>query len=206
MQYAVGALFPLLLAGLLVSSCAPRSGGNVARGPGGAAVSAPQTEVHAPATIPATGTGERAAPVVGVPSIENAWARAAGAGTNSAVYLTIRNRGTGEEVLIGAQSDVAAAVEVHRTTMEGGVMRMQLAGNVSLPAGGTVVLEPGGLHVMLMGLHRPLSPGATMKVTLLFERAGSVEVQVPVRDATQPMQPMSAVNGHPAGSVPGGQR
>ena len=117
-------------------------------------------------------------------SVEGAWARAAsGAGATSAGYLKIHNTGTADDQLIGARSDAAQMVEVHRSSMDNGVMRMSPAGPVPVPAGGDVALEPGGLHIMLMDLPGDLAEGSKIDVTLVFEAAGDVPVQVPVRSA-----------------------
>ncbi len=117
-------------------------------------------------------------------SVDGAWARAAaGPGATSAVYLTIHNGGTTDDQLVGARSDAAQMVEVHRSSMDNGVMRMSPAGPLTVPAGGDVTLEPGGLHIMLMDLPADLAEGSKIDVTLVFEAAGEVPVQVPVRSA-----------------------
>ncbi len=116
-------------------------------------------------------------------AIESAWARAAGRTGTSAVYLVIRNHSSQDDVLLGARSDVADTVEVHRSFMDQGMMRMEPAGRVVVPARGTLTLEPGGLHIMLIGLRRDLTEGTHLTVTLQFERAGPITVQVPVRAA-----------------------
>jgi copper(I)-binding protein len=127
--------------------------------------------------------------------VEEAWARAAtrpseGTGGTSAIYLLIRNEGAEQDQLIGATSDAAATTEVHRTQVEDGVMRMRPAGPVEVPAGGTVTLQPGGLHVMLIDLQRDLVAGERVSVTLQFARAGGLPVDAEVR---APMSaPMSA--------------
>jgi copper(I)-binding protein len=64
----------------------------------------------------------------------------------------IQNRGGAEDALVGARCPAADATEVHRTTVEGGVMRMRPAGEVVVPPNAALTLEPGGLHVMLLGL------------------------------------------------------
>ena len=78
----------------------------------------------------------------------------------------------------------AAAAELHQTTNENGVMHMlPLPDGLALPAGQGVTLAPGGLHVMLMGLRHPLKQGETLALTLTFEHAAPVTVQVPVQAA-----------------------
>lgn len=86
--------------------------------------------------------------------------------------------------LVGASSPAAGVVEVHRTSMEGGVMRMRRVEALELPAGQAVELKPGGYHVMLMQVKTPLKAGQTVPITLEFEANGkreSVTVQAPVR-------------------------
>lgn len=130
-------------------------------------------------------------------TIEGAWARAAardagGRAGTSAIYLVVRNRSPQEDYLLGARSDAASAVEVHRSFMDQGMVRMEPAGRVTVPARGSLTLEPGGLHIMLIGLRRDLVEGSQVTLTLQFERAGPVTVQVPVRAAGT----MPANHGH----------
>jgi copper(I)-binding protein len=172
----------------------------VARTQGGAAVpvaqpgsaGAPGAQATTrPAAQPA---GQAAATVAPAIAVEGAWARAAerlpdaaGASTGtSAVYLVIRNRGSSPDVLKGATGDVADAVEVHRSWADNGVMRMGPAGDLEVPAGGQLVLEQGGLHVMLIGLRQDLKEGANISITLQFAIAGDVTVEAPVRPRIAP--------------------
>ncbi|KRB07563.1 copper chaperone PCu(A)C [Lysobacter sp. Root690] len=87
--------------------------------------------------------------------------------------------------LIGARSDVAQNTEVHEMAMQGQMMRMREVAAVPLPRGQAVALAPGGYHVMLIGLKRPLSAGEQVTLTLVFEDAGGKHseqtVQAPVR-------------------------
>ena len=72
-------------------------------------------------------------------------------------------------------------IQIHMTEMTNGVMSMkEVEGGIEIPAGGTIQLEPGGNHVMLMGLKAPLVEGETLPLTLVFEKAGKVDVDVPV--------------------------
>lgn len=119
------------------------------------------------------------------------WARPSlGQNPNSAAYLVLDNRGEAADRLVKAESPVAERVEIHTVLKEGAVMRMRpVKEGVALPAGANVALEPGGLHVMLMGLSRRLAPGESFPLTLIFEKAGAVEVSVRV----------GSVGGKPAG-------
>jgi hypothetical protein len=80
---------------------------------------------------------------------------------------------------------VAAEVQLHTMTMDGGVMRMrQVEGGIAVPARGTLELKPGSYHIMFMGLKRQLRQGERFPVTLRFQRAGSVTVQFAVQPVT----------------------
>ena len=98
-----------------------------------------------------------------------------------AFYMTITNTGDAPDRLVSVQTDVASNVEIHDVVMDGGVMQMmpQLDG-VEIPAGGELVLAPGGYHVMLIGLTESLLNGDAFTATLTFETAGEVEITVPV--------------------------
>ena len=120
---------------------------------------------------------------VGKITIPDPWARAStGGGRPAAAYLSIRNDGA-EDRLMSAWSPVAGKVEIHQSKMEGGVMKMVGAAPLRVPAGATVEMKPGGYHIMLMGLKRPLKKGQIFPITLTFEKAGTVEVQVEVKSA-----------------------
>jgi copper(I)-binding protein len=126
--------------------------------------------------------------------IEQAWARpgvaapagAHGSGTTmgpgtSAIYMIIRNTGPDGDRLMRADADVATAVELHESRMEGGMSRMHKLDAIAIPARGQVELRPGGLHIMLLGLKRDLKENDRFPSTLHFERAGAIRVEVPVR-------------------------
>ncbi len=104
----------------------------------------------------------------------------AGSGTGAA-FFTVTNNGAGDDRLVAAESDVAAAVEVHEMKMVGETMEMTpLPEGLPIPAGETVVLEPGGYHIMMIGLTRDLKAGETFELKLTFEQAGAVELNVPI--------------------------
>lgn len=112
--------------------------------------------------------------------VEHPWARAtAGQAANGAAYLTVVNQG-GADRLVSVSSSVATTVELHTHLHEDGVMRMRSVSNVDIPAGGRVVLEPGGYHIMLIGLKGPLKEGRRIPLTLVFEKAGSMDVEAVV--------------------------
>ena len=94
-------------------------------------------------------------------------------------YLKLDNKGR-DDKLLSARSAVSASVEIHSMSMEGDVMRMRQVDAIALPAGKTVELKPGGLHIMFVGLKAPLKAGDKFPMTLKFEKAGEVEVIVNV--------------------------
>lgn len=96
-------------------------------------------------------------------------------------YLTISNNGDQADRLLGIRTDAAAAVEVHEAQTDDGVMQMHpLHDGLELPAGETVLLEPGDAHIMLVGLTESLIAGEEYELTLTFEKAGEVTVTVPI--------------------------
>ena len=115
-------------------------------------------------------------------AIEAPWTRAAGQGAQGAGYLTIRSTGAADR-LLGAASAAANRLELHTVQRDGEVMRMRQVDAIAVPAAGTVTLQPGGLHLMMIGLTRPLVAGETVPVTLRFERAGEVEATLAVQAA-----------------------
>ena len=125
-------------------------------------------------------------------SVQHAWSRETAAGQAvGGGFLTITNSGTRDERLLSGTTPVAAEVQLHTMTMDGGVMRMrQVTDGIAIPAKGSVELKPGGYHIMFMGLRRQLRQGERFPVALRFQRAGSVTVQFTVQPvgATGPME------------------
>jgi copper(I)-binding protein len=111
------------------------------------------------------------------------WTRAAGQGGTGAGYLTLRNTGATPDRLVAARAAIAGTVELHTHLHENGVMRMRPVQAIDVPPGQDVQLRPSGLHLMLIGLNSPLRQGERVPVTLIFERAGEVEVQLAVESA-----------------------
>src|SRR5438105_8591074 len=108
------------------------------------------------------------------PAIDNAWARASVAGQQS-TGMFMRITANEPTQLVGASSPAAGIAQVHRMKMEGDVMRMRPAGVIELPVGRAFELTPGGYHLMLQDLKKPLAPGSTVPVTLVFRNAKGVE-------------------------------
>ena len=177
------ALAPVVLA-LALSPALAACGGSDAE-PAPAAEEAPQATESAAAELLVT----------------DVWARASADGqANGAAYLTISGGGADDRLLAASvPSSIAARTELHETVVadtggegagegmdgmeSGGEMSMRPVTAIDVPAGGTVSLEPGGLHVMLLELAAPLTAGQTFELTLQFEQAGEQVVPITVRDA-----------------------
>lgn len=103
---------------------------------------------------------------------------------SGAAYLSIENKGGNADRLIGVATPAAKSAQIHTMSMDGNVMKMREAGEISLPAGAKVEMKPGnGYHIMLMGLSQPLKAGDKIPLTLNFEKAGKAEVSVVVENA-----------------------
>ena len=129
-------------------------------------------------------------------TVEGVWSRPSAAVDGvAAAYMTLRNSSDVDEVFITAASPAAGAVELHETTEDAeGMMSMSPVASITVPAGGDVVLEPGGYHLMLVDLPEPLAEGDSVDLTLVFQNAGAVQVTstVMAMDATGPMDSMTA--------------
>ena len=113
--------------------------------------------------------------------IVSPWARATpGGAAVAAGYLTITNKGSESDRLVGGSTAAASRFEVHATVMEKGVAKMRPVAALEIKPGETVELKPGGMHVMLMGIKQPLKQGQKVKGTLVFERAGTVAIEFSV--------------------------
>lgn len=115
--------------------------------------------------------------------IVNPWTRAAGQGMQGGGFLTIRNTGAAPDKLVSANSPAAGRLELHTHIRDGDVMRMRPVADIPVPANGEVTLQPGGLHLMLIGLTQSVNVGQSVPVTLRFERAGEVTIQLAVQAA-----------------------
>jgi len=119
---------------------------------------------------------------VGAIVIEAPWTRATPGGAQvGGAYLKVTNTGAEADRLIGGSLPTAAAVEVHEMSMADGVMKMRkLEQGLEIKPGQTVELKPGGFHIMFMGLREGLKQGPPIKGILVFEKAGSIEVEYSV--------------------------
>jgi len=113
---------------------------------------------------------------------EHPWTRATPPGAKvGAGFVTLKSAGAADRVL-GASSPVAGRVEMHVTLREGEVMRMREVQSINVPAGGTFELKPGGAHLMLMDLKRPLKKGEKVPLTLKLERGGELKLELSVEE------------------------
>jgi copper(I)-binding protein len=119
---------------------------------------------------------------LGTLEIDQPWARATPpTAPTGGGYLSIKNTGTTPDRLMSVSSPAAATVQVHEMKMDGSVMRMrEIDGPLEIKPGQTVTLAPGGLHLMMMGLKAPFKQGERVPVTLVFEKAGKVDVELAV--------------------------
>ncbi len=105
-----------------------------------------------------------------------------GRAVNSAGFLSIENRGKQDDVLIGASSMISQRTELHTHIRDGEIMRMRrVEGGIKVPTGKTTTLQPGGLHVMFIGLKKPLKNGDQFPLTLTFQKAGNIEITMTAR-------------------------
>jgi copper(I)-binding protein len=142
---------------------------------------------------------------VGSIHIAQPWARATPKGaTSGAAYMTITNKGSTSDRVNCVSSDASGQCQIHSMTMEGGVMKMRpVEGGLEIKPGETVTLQPSGFHVMLVALKHPLEKGQTVKATLRFDHAGTVDVEYPVAAIGAPA-PGAAAGGAMKMQGPGG--
>ena len=140
---------------------------------GGATIEVMNAWARAAAALEdAGGHGEMATPSAG---------QMGGMGVNSAAYMLLQNKSSTPDKLLRVESDVAEAVELHISEMQGEVMTMRPLEFVEVPAKSEAELKPGGMHIMLIGLKKDLKAGEKFDLVLVFEKAGEINVQVEVR-------------------------
>lgn len=115
-------------------------------------------------------------------TVTEAWARTS-VSANGVAYATIRNDGAATDELVGASTPLADHADLHITKEEGGIMKMRSVKSIAIPARGTVTLAPGGFHIMLMGLRKPLREGERIPLVLTFRKAGTIDVEATVAKA-----------------------
>ncbi len=131
---------------------------------------------------------------VGSIHISQPWSRATPKGAASgAGYMTLTNKGTAPDRVSCVSDDASAQCQIHTMTMEGGVMKMRpVEGGLEIKPGESVTLKPGGNHVMFLSLKHPLELGGTVKATLKFDHAGTIDVEYPVLAIGAPAPDASA--------------
>ena len=117
---------------------------------------------------------------LGALEIGHPWARATPpTAPTGGGYLSVKNTGTEPDRLMSVSSPAAETVKVHEMKMDGNVMRMRaLEGPLEIKPGETVTLAPGGMHMMMMGLKAPFKQGERVPLTLVFEKAGKIDVEM----------------------------
>ena len=125
---------------------------------------------------------------VGALEIEHPWSRAVPKGaTVAAGYVTIRNTGTEPDRLVSGSTPVAGKFVVHQMSMDKGVMKMRpVTDGLEIKPGETVELKPQSSHIMMMGLKQPIEKGKPFKGSLVFEKAGAVDVDFAVEGVGAP--------------------
>ncbi len=115
--------------------------------------------------------------------VQTPWTRATPNGAKVAGgYITIINKGTAPDRLIGGSAKIAGRMEIHEMAVDNGVMKMrELPKGLEIKPGETVELKPGGFHLMLMDLKEPAVDGGKIEGTLVFEKAGTIEIIYKVR-------------------------
>jgi len=121
--------------------------------------------------------------------VEEPWARESPPGVqNGAAYMSLVNQSSDTDRLVSASAPVSETVELHTHLMEEGVMKMRQVKAIEVAPSSATVLQPGGLHVMFIGLGEPLVAGESFPLTLNFENAGEITVEVPVMNPEQAMK------------------
>lgn len=116
--------------------------------------------------------------------VADPYVRAVPAGQDqTAAYMILRNTGKQDAALVKAESPAARAVELHTVISEGGMMKMRPVPKMEVKAGGEARLQPGGFHIMLIGMKEPLKEGASVSLTLNFDDGSKLSVTTPVRAA-----------------------
>jgi hypothetical protein len=134
-------------------------------------------------------------------AVNDAYARVSTPMSKSgAAFMVIDNTSDADDRLVSASSNIAERVELHthKAGADGVMQMLEVPEGFPVPAGGQHALQRGGDHVMFMGLHQPLNQGDVVSVTLTFEKAGDIVVDIPV-DLTRDAEPMQMQHGAPEG-------
>lgn len=118
---------------------------------------------------------------------------------NTGAFMTLENTSAEDRAVVRAESEVSRVVELHTHTMVDGVMQMREIPEIRIPAGQRTELKPGGLHVMLIGLHQPLQEGQEVAITLVFDDQSRQTIHAPVRHPGSEMSMPHHGHGHAHG-------
>ncbi len=130
-------------------------------------------------------------------SVEDAYIRAMPPGrTATAAYLSLSNNSDRDCSIIGGSAGIAAKLEIHQQLNSDGMMKMRPVAAVTLAAGETLLLRPGGFHLMLLGVEAELVPGETHPMSLLTEDCGTIEMIAVVRSLFQRSVPLEKAHDH----------
>ncbi len=177
-------------------------GAATALGMAAALAAMPVSHAQDPKTLPKSPVAEKAPAKPTGLKVVTAWARATPGGAKvGAAFLEIQGAPDGDDKLLAASTPIASVVELHDHIKDGGIMRMRRIEAIPIPAGKTVTLKPGGLHLMLLELKAPLIEGDAFDLTLTFEKAGTIKVNAPVQKIGAMTAPVEAGSG--PGSGPG---
>ena len=136
--------------------------------------------------------------------IQHPWARATPGGAQvGGGYVTIVNKGSLPDRLLGGSLAAATKAELHQMSMDGGVMRMRPTGPLEVPAGGRLALLPSAAHIMFTGLTRALKQGEAIGGTLVFEHAGTVPIEFEVEGLGAKGPAKDVTSGHAGHDMPG---
>jgi copper(I)-binding protein len=118
--------------------------------------------------------------------IQDAFARASiGLAKNGVVFMSIYNRSDKSDQLLGVQTDIAKNSSLHSHLNNNGIMKMRRVARIAIPRNSNIELKPGGFHVMLMGLKKPLTEGNQFNLTLVFKNTGKLTVPVKIKKVAE---------------------
>jgi len=131
-------------------------------------------------------------------TVENPWVRITIPGRPAAGYMVVKNAGGKPDAIVSASSPNAERVELHTHLMENGVMKMRPVKTVEVPAKGAVEFKSGGFHLMIFGTKKPLKAGDMLPLTVVFEKAGPLEMEFAVETIGGSKKKSDSHSGHGA--------
>jgi len=127
--------------------------------------------------------------------LKHLWVKQVPGARNGAMFVEITNQGNTDDRLIAVRTDMAKKAQLHTQVIEDGIARMRRVEGIDIPAGGTVRLEPGGMHIMLLGIQGMQMDGAMVPVTLVFEGAGDISLTAAIEGMMQGAGEHESMNG-----------